>query len=169
MVQEVQQQGNRYQTPNEIQWIWEIRRRVREHTQVTPSFSYECTANGSVTISLAPYETKELQGTITSISSSYGNTEFRVINGWLRIPLAWAYLAEISGKWGTTSYPYRHILRIWKETIASFQSTSSSTWTTINKTINLGRGNIIDYYGKLSTGEGGMTRTGNITITLKKL
>lgn len=34
MVQEVQTQWNRYQTPNRIQWIWVSERKVSEHTQV---------------------------------------------------------------------------------------------------------------------------------------
>ena len=50
MVQEVQQQGNRYQTPNEIQGIGNIRRRVKEHTQVTPQFTTSCEASGEVLV-----------------------------------------------------------------------------------------------------------------------
>lgn len=34
MVQEVQTQWNRYQTPNMIEWIWVSERKVSEHTQV---------------------------------------------------------------------------------------------------------------------------------------
>ena len=34
MVQEVQTQWNRYQTPNRIEWIWVSERKVSEHTQV---------------------------------------------------------------------------------------------------------------------------------------
>lgn len=169
MVQEVQQQWNRYQTPNEIQGIWDIRRRVREHTQVTPSFSYECKVNWSVQIILWPHQTEEKRGTISTIYDEYGNTKFKIVNDWLSIPLAWAYRLTISWKGGTIYVPYNHILKIDGNQIVTFQSTSDSTPTTITKVLNLWRGNIIEYYGKLSSWDGGLNRTGTITISIEKL
>lgn len=169
MVQEVQQQGNWYQTPNEIQGIGDIRRRVREHTQVTPSFSYECKVNWSVAIILWPYQTEEKRGTISTIYDEYGNTKFRIVNGWFFIPLAWAYRLTITGAGGTQYVPYNHMLKIDWNTIVSFQSTSENNPTTINKILNLWRGNLIEYYGKLSSWEGGLNFTGTITISIEKL
>lgn len=165
MVQEVQQQGNWYQTPNEIQGIWDIRRRVREHTQVTPSFSYECTVKGAITLSYDPYQTEEGTGNL-SIDSFSWNTVFKIVDGWLFIPLAWAYLATIKVSWGTETVKWTHKLKSWGKVILSQEATTE----TVSKVVNLGRGNVLTYWGTLkntSSWSGGST--GRITVTLIKL
>ena len=169
MVQEVQQQGNWYQTPNEIQGIWDTRRRVREHTQVSPFFSYECTATWSVTIHFPAYQTVEEKGTITSISSSYGDTKFRRVSWGLYIPLAWAYLVQLSGSWWTAYVHWTHTIRIGTHDIISVVSTSWTSVTT-SKIINFWRWNLLEYYGKAAnTTEWGATWTYGMTLNLKKL
>lgn len=169
MVQEVQQQGNRYQDPKLIPWVWISERKVREHTQVSPSFSYNCTANGGVSIPFWDHETVEKRGTINSISSSYWNTTFRVSNWGLRIPLAWAYQVEFTGKWGVAAAPVTHYLRLGTKTLMQVKTTSSSG-TTIATTLNLWRGNLLEYYGKVvnSTSWGNVWSC-EVILTLKKL
>lgn len=169
MVQEVQQQGNWYQTPNEIQGIWEIRRRVRRHTQVSPFFSYGCVAHAQVTISFGAYETVEKKGTFNTVSSPYGTTTFRKISGGLQIPLAWAYEVEFSAKWGVSAVPRTHTIMIGNEKILQ-KTTTSSSWATSTSIINLWKGNLLEYYGKVvdSSGGGG-NRTGEVNLTFRKL
>ena len=170
MVQEVQQQGNWYQTPNEIQGIWDTRRRVVEHTQVTPSFSYECTATGNVWIAFGSYATVEKKWQINSITSSYGNTVFKINGGGLQIPLAWAYLIEVTGAWGTTYVNRTHTIRIGKQDLISVVSTSSLNPSTISRVVNLWRWNLLEYYGKVvNPNEWGANREGTVRITLRKL
>lgn len=170
MVQEVQQQGNWYQTPNEIQGIWDIRRRVREHTQVTPSFSYECSASGNTpTTSVTAYTTTTVSWTINSITSSYGNTVFRIIDGWLQIPLAWAYSVELNGNWWTQYVYYTHTLMVDNKDLLSIKNTAS-WWVSITQVLNLGKGNILKYKATIeNTTAGGWNFTPQMTMTIRKL
>lgn len=171
MVQEVQQQGNRYQTPNEIQGIWDIRRRVKEHTQVTPSFWFSCTANWSVNIPFSAYQTVEKRGDFTSITSSYGNTVFRIIQGWLQVPLAWVYQVDFRAKWGTIYVNRVHYIRLGKQNLMQFTTTNTENRASTSRIINLWRWNLLEYYGKaINTTEwGASNRYWDISITFKKL
>lgn len=169
MVQEVQQQWNWYQTPNEIQGIWETRRRVRKHTQVSPFFTYWCIAHAQVTISFGAYQTVEKKWTFNSVSSPYGTTSFRKVAGGLQIPLTWAYEVEFSAKWGVSAAPRTHTIMLWNTKILQ-KTTTSWSWATSTSIINFWRGNLLEYYGKIvdSSGGGG-NRTWEVNLTFRKL
>lgn len=165
MVQEVQQQGNWYQTPNLIPWVWISERKVKEHTQVTPSFSYECTVSGAITLSYDGYGTREGTGNL-SIDSYSWDTKFRIINGGLFIPLAWAYLATVKVSWGTVTAVWTHKLKSWGEVVMSQEATTE----TVSKVINVGRGNVLTYWGTLKNSSSASgSSTGRLTVTLIKL
>ena len=169
MVQEVQQQWNRYQAPHEIESIWLSKRKVRKHTQVSPFFTYWCIAHASVTINFWPYETVEKKGTFNSISSPYWIPTFRKVDWWLRIPLAWAYEVEFSAKWWVSAAPRTHTIMVGKTKILQ-KTTTSSSWATSTTKINLWRWNILEYYGKVvDSSGGGATRTWEVNLTFRKL
>ena len=169
MVQEVQKQWNWYQTPNEIQGIWETRRRVRRHTQVSPFFSYGCVAHAQVTLNFWPYETVEKKGIFNSISSPYGTTTFKKVNDGLQIPLAGAYEVEFSAKWGVSAAPRTHTIKIGDTKILQ-KTTTSSSRATSSVILNLWKWNILEYYGKIvDSSGGGAIRTWEVNLTFKKL
>ena len=175
MVQEVQQQGNWYQTPNEIQGIWDIRRRIREHTQVTPSLTYQASFHSDLSVGSYGWEYSELKHWTFTDVSARGNTVFKLTNGDIRVPLAWAYLVTMkiwgwaSWSWWMTAY---HYLKVWNKTIydASTQAVTESWATTIQFVENFGKYNLVEYRAKWYFSGSWWGGTGaHITLTLSKL
>ena len=147
MVQEVQQQGNRYQTPNEIQGIWNIRRRVKEHTQVTPQFTTKCEANWAVDL-IAPWWSWSMTKWTFTVTSQSGEMEFKVVDGWIRIPRAWIYKITIDAKGYIYGTCY-HYMRSGNKDL--FYATTVWSWTgSAEAIVNLGKYSLLEYRGRLT-------------------
>lgn len=55
------------------------------------------------------------------------NTEFKIVDGWLRIPVAWGYLADIT-IWGWTSnFTVTVSLKIWSKTLMTWTWNNGET------------------------------------------
>lgn len=164
MVQEVQQQGNWYQTPNEIQGIGNIRRRVKEHTQVTAQFSCSCSMSWECYAttpdgSWSPFEV----GTVT-ITDSYWQMQYKEINGAIRIPRAWIYKITIDAK-GATYGTCRHIIKCWGKELFYAVTDSYNTWSA-EAVVNLGKYTLLEYGCRLSWSGGMITNPQHETCTI---
>lgn len=119
MVQEVQQQGNRYQAPHEIESIWLSKRKVSDHTQVREKWTNGCYASTTISV---PYrvETKNSSWTITGDD----RVKYTAYWGKLYIPLAWTYMIkfQLPSNYNQT---YTEIFRIynWKKEVYKFTTT----------------------------------------------
>ena len=167
MAQEVQTTLNYKAELNLIEWVWHQENKVREHTQVEQAFGYECYATGYIYL-LVSGTTPPTKATIT-LNSMEGNTEFKIVDWWLRIPLSWAYLAHMEFSWGSSSVTVNHYIKIDWETIVQ-QNTNSTWYTWIDKILNLWRYNVIEFRAWWSYGGSGWVWTAaNFRLTLKKL
>ena len=166
MVQEVQQQGNWYQTPNEIQGIWSIRRRVKEHTQVTPEKYFYCSASWSKSASTKPDGSLwPLQQATLTINSAYWTTEFKSLSGGIRIPQTWWYEIKLTWKgwWYGTAY---HYIKVWGKQYLLMTTQDSANDKTVSTILNLGKYDIVTLRAWASApSEWGATITDTITIT----
>ena len=166
MVQEVQQQGNWYQTPNEIQWIWNVRRRVREHTQVTPEQIFYCSAYWTKSAhTKADGSLWPLEKAVLSITSSYGTSEFKVIQWGIRIPQAWWYEIKITWRWGWYGTAY-HYISTWFKDYLVMTTQDSSNYKTVYLTLNLWKYDMVSLWAWASApAEAVATIEDTITIT----
>lgn len=121
MVQEVQQQGNWYQTPNRIQWIWVSERKVSDHTQVRNKWTNGCVATTSLIVTNAT-EAKSTSWTVTADNT----VKYRAVWGKLYIPQAWTYLIKfvinIQYAW---SYSEKFRIYNWKKEVYLYNTNSS--------------------------------------------
>lgn len=171
MVQEVQTQGNRYQEPNLIPWVWISERKVKEHVQVTQSFWYECVVSGSVGMSAdSDHRQSDPQRITLTLGSQYWNTEFIAIDGKLRIPLAWAYLAEIKLRGGSAQATVTQKIKIWKKVLVTQATNDNIDSTVVTKVLNLWRYDLLEVWADLYRAwSGGYSSTAYFTMKLIKL
>lgn len=166
MVQEVQQQGNWYQTPNEIQGIGSIRRRVKEHTQVTPEKYFYCSASWSKSASTKPDGSLwPLQQATLTMGSKYWTTEFKIQQWWIRIPQTWWYEITLTwrGWWYGTAY---HYIKVWGKQYLLMTTQDSSNYKTVSKILNLWKYDVLTLWAWASApSEWGATIEDTITIT----
>lgn len=103
MVQEVQQQGNWYQTPNRIEGVWVSERKISDHTQVRADRTNGCYASTTMRITKLT-EVKSTSWTITWDSE----VKYRAIGGTIYIPLPWTYLFRFTlANWYSVAYALR--------------------------------------------------------------
>jgi len=119
MVQEVQTQGNWYQTPNRIAGIWISERKVSDHTQVRERWTNWCKATTNIKLTNAS-ESKSTTWTVTSDDK----VKYRAIWGKIYIPLAWTYLIKFK-LYHTYGASYTDKFRIysWKKVIYTYDTT----------------------------------------------
>lgn len=110
MVQEVQTQGNWYQTPNRIEWIWVSERKVSDFTQVrNQKTDTALLTSDNISVNLAAWEKFATSWTITSDDDRY----YKIIGWDVYMPLAWAYWVEFIAP---TNYPqqtYKYTLTVY--------------------------------------------------------
>lgn len=165
MVQEVQQQGNRYQTPNEIQGIGDIRRRVKEHTQVTAKFSSKCQASWKAIGEADSWLWPRIKGTLTW-SSWGGQMEFKEVNWGIRIPRAGIYKITIDAEGALYGDCY-HYMRTGNTPLFYAYTPRGHNTATATEIVNLGKYTILEYrvrvyYENVTTNQKEFC---NITIT----
>lgn len=145
-MQEVQKTLDYKAELNLIEWVWHQENRVKEHSQVEAAFGYECSSSCSITHHYEPNsQSPTVQGTLT-ISDSRGNTEFKAVNKWIRIPLAWPYLVNVSFRWWSSSNTVTSYLRVWEQAVYQV-NTTSSTWASKEMVLNLGKYDVISVRG----------------------
>lgn len=171
MAQEVQTTLNYQAELNLIEWVWHQENKVREHTQVEQAFGYQCSVSWAVWLSASASERQSptLQSTLWIWNMEWP-TEFKIVNGWLRVPLAWAYMAHMEFAWGSSSMDVTHYVKIDGETIVQVMTAAPNSYTVIEKVINLWRYNVIEHRASMyfkSTWSAGTTAYFN--LTLKKL
>lgn len=169
MTQEVQTTLDRTQVPNRIEGIWLSERRIKEHYQVTPSFTFECEWTGSVTLNAGSghRDAPETQWNLT-ITQSW-MTEFSVINGAIRIPLAWGYMVKYELSWWSSNFSCDAEIRVSGETL--FSATLTNTSSSKDTVIDFWKFDMVElwssgYYSGSSTGA---TTYVDLTISIKKL
>jgi len=168
MVQEVQQQWNWYQTPNEIQGIWNIRRRVKEHTQVTEWFTFQCIATWNMSLNSPDgWWSKRFDGTLSLDSQSW-NIQFVDRGIWIRIPQAWIYQITIDAYW-MYYWTCRHTLKSWGKIL--FYAETVGSWTgTATEIVSLWKYNLLEYWWTIWYGSPlGSMQNVWCTVTVKKL
>lgn len=113
MVQEVQQQWNRYQEPNRIEGIWFTERKVSDHSQVRDKFSNKITATSN------PMQISTLYWEVFASSWTFSNgtwVDYRDEWGAIAVPLYWSYLLQIIPiQWASSQNWYYYKLRIYVE------------------------------------------------------
>lgn len=145
-MQEVQKTLDYKAELNLIEWVWHQENRVKEHSQVEAAFGYECSSSCSITHHYEPNsQSPTVQGTLT-ITDSRGVTEFKSDNGWIRIPLAWPYLVNVSFRWWSSSNTVTSYLRVWEQAVYQV-NTTSSTWASKEMVLNLGKYDVISVRG----------------------
>ena len=156
---------------NLIEWVWHQENKIKEHTQVEPAFWYYCTVSWEA----SHYAGKTQRESATSqwplsMVNSYWITEFLIKNWTLRIPLAWPYLAQMSLAWWGSTATITHYLKVWDKIVYQFETTSA---TAVNNEVmlNLGRFDMLSYWGKMyySWTADSATWWSRITIKLIKL
>lgn len=90
MVQEVQTQWNRYQTPNRIQWIWISERKVSDHSQVRDKKTNMAVLQTTAIYLMENVEEFAFEWTYESTDNIY----YKIVWGDLYLPQRWAYLVE---------------------------------------------------------------------------
>lgn len=134
-MQEVQTTLNWYEIPNRIEWIWISERKIKEHYQVTPTFTFECEASWSASLhaSSGSPEVQPFKWAFTLSSQSWP-TEFSIVDGWIRIPIAWWYLAEMTLSGWSSNFEVTVSIKVWNNVLYtwSFRNNSSSTSTVLN-------------------------------------
>ncbi len=144
MVQETQTQWNWYQTPNLIPWVWISERRIKEHTQVTPTRTYICEwTSDDVRIGVWWGTPDAYDYGAINISSQEWWVEFREVDWWLRVPLAWIYEITWSASGGNTWIYARHDLMVGNVSLDHFSTHPSEDSSSV--IVNLGKYDIIRY------------------------
>ena len=162
MVQEVQQQGNWYQTPNRIEGIWVSERKVSDHTQVRADRTNWCIATAPLSV---PYRV-ETKSTSWSVSSN--TVKYTAIWGSLYIPLPWAYFIKIRQTNSyTQSYSERIKLFNWKREIYTLNTTLGDK-SEHQVLLNLGRKNNLSVSVYLDSLAGNILAT-SIILDIVKL
>lgn len=163
MAQEVQTTLDYRAELNEIEWIWYQQRRVSDKMQVRDKFSNWWFGN---TNSMFVWNTKRYTPTSWTVNSNEGNVEYKINGGDIIIPLAWAYLAEIT-PWqvgDTTSYYYT--IQIWVNGESRFSMTINYSYRNITPAIlNLGKKDVVTLALKANS----VTTTDTFGLRLIKL
>ena len=171
MAQEVQTTLNYQAELNLIEWVWHQENKVREHTQVEQAFWYEAKTSSSVILNASQSEpqTPTIKATMTSITQS-GATEFKIVDGNLRVPLAGAYLAHIQVRGGSSSMTVTNYLKVNGETVYEKATTNATSRVETDMVLNLGRYDQIEHWGKMYfSGTWYAGTSSDLSITLKKL
>lgn len=156
---------------NLIEWVWHQENKIKEHTQVESAFGYCCTVSWSASYYASRTERESTTNQWPfSITDSYWVTEF-LIKGWeLRIPLAWPYLAQITLEWWSSTATITNYIKSWDRIIYQLDTTSTSP-VTDEVVLNLGRFDMLSFWGKMyySWSADGATAWSTATIKLKRL
>lgn len=171
MAQEVQTTLDYRAELNLIEWVWHQENKVREHTQVEQAFGYECDVSCSVWFNVYPWPwDSTLNKGVATLNSQSGGTEFVEKDGWIRIPLAWPYLATITTVWWSSSMTNTNYLKVSWQTVYQVTTTSPSNVISKEMVLNLGRYDTVEFRWQMhyswSGAAGGYT---NWTLKLKKL
>ena len=99
MVQEVQQQKNRYQDPNRIEWIWHIERKLSEKTQIREKTARGTTFTSGI-IGISSYWDEKFPTYWNYTDTEWVHYE---VDGWdFYMAQWWGYLVHIiPSKWFT--------------------------------------------------------------------
>lgn len=144
MVQEVQTQWNRYQTPEIIPWVWISERRIKEHTQVTPDITYSCSWNSDSASWIVWGATPDIKEYASfHISSQSWEVRFVIVDWWIRIPLAWIYEITWNAQWWLTWIAANNHLEINGKTISTI--VTNPYWTAKTFRTNLWKFDIIKF------------------------
>lgn len=140
MVQEVQQQKNRYQDPNQIEWIWHIERKVSDRTQVRDKHTrYTTFESGIMYITSNGSEVFPNTWTYEDSDSVY----YRVDSKDFYMAEWWAYLVHIiPTKWSADLHESIFRLYVnWKEVYKNIERLARLENHII--ALNLGNENVI--------------------------
>lgn len=104
MVQEVQTQGNWYQTPNRIEWIWYTERKVSDYTQVRDKISNTVIFTSNKIPQTHTAETYASSWSYTTDSGKY----YKVVGWDIYFTDSWSFLVDYipDQTVGDTSTPY---------------------------------------------------------------
>ena len=148
MAQEVQQNLDYRAELNLIEGVWHQEGKIKEHTQVVPDFWYE---GQFVTTNIVgpKSEAWTVYTGVYSIVNQKGATEFKIYNGWVRIPLAWCYKATIK-VWGWYSGQSVAHHSIKSDDKVIYSTTTNSAYesgaTVVETILNLGKFEVLKYY-----------------------
>lgn len=145
MVQEVQTQWNRYQTPEIIPWVWISERKIKEHTQVVPDMTYSCSGSSwTASWTVSPLNRDVKCYADFSISSREWWVEFCIVDWWIRVPLAWMYEITWNAWWWTSEEEANNHLEVNWKTISTISTLYPWTWDATIR-VNLWKFDIIKY------------------------
>lgn len=171
-MQEVQRTLDYKAELNLIEWVWHQENRVKEHTQVEAAFGYECTASWEANYHATNTERQSTtnQWTLT-LWTTRGATEFRIKDGWIRIPLAWPYLVRISVIGWSSSGTVTNYIRVNDEVVYQQDTSSPSVTVTNDVVLNLWRYDIISFRWDMyySWSSSSYTTNSTATINIKRL
>lgn len=171
-MQEVQKTLDYKAELNLIEWVWHQENRIKEHTQVEAAFSYSCEASWSWSYhtELPERQSTTNQSSVT-ITDAYGNTEYKEQDGWIRIPLAWPYLVEMSVKWWWSTVDITQYLRVWDNVVYQQTTNSSGTWVTNQFILNLWKYDIVSCWGDMyySGTSATISATSDVSIKIKRI
>lgn len=141
MAQEVQTTLDYRAELNEIEWIWYQQRKVSDKMQVRDKFSNWWDGN---TPNMYVWYDQRYKPTSWTVNSTEWGVTYKVKGGDIIVPLAWAYIAEITPwqTWTTTTYYYT--IQIWVNGKSRFSMRINYAYHSPTSTIlNLGRGDVV--------------------------
>lgn len=158
---------------NLIEWVWHQENRVKEHTQVESAFWYSCTATWQAYYHVETSESRqsEISQWTLSITEMYGNTEYKIKDGWVRIPLAWPYLVEISLLWWWSTMLVTNYIKVWDKVVYQLDTNSAITTVTEQIVLNLWKFDILTFWGSMYYSGTWTSATWNsrATINIKRI
>ena len=171
MIQEVQTTLNYKSELNLIEGVWHQEAKIREHTQVEPAYGYQ----GQFVTDNIVWPKAEAGTVYTgtfNIVSQLGGTEFRIVDGGVRIPLAGCYKATLKFRggynWQSVAY---HELKSDDKVIYSTSTNYAyeSGATTIETIFNLWKFELLKYYVSFSFSGTDNVAGGQMRLYLQKL
>lgn len=139
MVQEVQTQWNRYQTPNQIEWVWLSERKMSDHSQIRNKQTNDAMFSASVAVSRTVWEQFPTWWGFVRWNREY----YKVIDWNIYITLTWAYLIEFYPyQWYSSSQSWNLYIKIYSDSKIIYSETTRVNDYQIKRfTANLGKGN----------------------------
>lgn len=120
MVQEVQTQGNWYQTPNRIEWIWYTERKVSDYTQIRDKISNTVIFTSNKIPMTFTEETFAESWTYTTDSGKY----YKLIGWDIYFTDSWSFLVDYIPDQTMSNVSTPYTLRVYLDDKVVYQLTT---------------------------------------------
>lgn len=173
-MQEVQNQWETYQENNDIEQIWYSSRKISDKMQVrdkqASGIYIEWSQSSRYWRNDDPHSVNTLIDTLTI--TQYGITDYKEINGEIRIPVWWGYLLSWNVYWWVSSATMRIQVQVNWKVVYQYEWNAQSPKTAVSQVINLWKYDIMTFWVQTisySWSSSWITVTWYIELSLTKL